>query len=671
MISAKTIFSALLISIFCLSFISNNVSSQEKAGQLFEKALYLEEAQGDLQKAIDLYQQIVKQFPKDREVAAKSQLHIGLCYEKLGRDEAQKAYQRVIEEFADQHAVVAEARIRLSALEQPAIAANRSGMVVRKVWAGPELDLINALSPDGRHLSYVDWETGDLAVRDLVTGEKGRLTNKGSWAESPEFALYSIMSPDGKQVAYAWSNKDGVFELRIIGFDGSEPSILYRNEEVEYIQPTAWSPDGKQILSLQRRKDRANQIVLVLVADGSMRLLKTLDWRYPGMMSFSPDGRYIAYDVSTKEDPPERDIFLPATDGSREIRIVEHPANDFILGWAPEGKRILFASDRTGNIGAWVIQIADGKPQGPPELVKPDIGQVFPMGFSQNGSFYYILLLGMNDVYIADIDPITGKVLSSPTKVTQHFEGSNTGPDWSRDGQYLAYLRGPVPSVGRRPKIIIRTNKTGEERELLPKLSSIRPGPRWSPDGRSFLVNGSDEMSRYGLYQVDAQTGALTCIVLWPSGSYIIQGLWASNGKAILYNHSGHIIFRELETGREKELFRLIEPRYGSRLAFSSDGRRLAFTEIDTATRSVVLKVRPTAGGEARDLLSIQESEEIYSIAWSPDGRYLLFTKERDPYITPPANQKAELWRIPVDGGEPQKLGLAMNGLTHLRVHPD
>ena len=61
---------------------------QQTAGELFEKALYVEEGQGDLQKAIELYQDIVKRFPENREVAAKAQLHIGLCYEKLGTKEA-------------------------------------------------------------------------------------------------------------------------------------------------------------------------------------------------------------------------------------------------------------------------------------------------------------------------------------------------------------------------------------------------------------------------------------------------------------------------------------------------------------------------------------------------------------------------------------------------------
>jgi len=53
--STKKILFTLFVSAFSLLLISNTASSQQTAGELFEKALYMEEAKGDLQKAIDLY----------------------------------------------------------------------------------------------------------------------------------------------------------------------------------------------------------------------------------------------------------------------------------------------------------------------------------------------------------------------------------------------------------------------------------------------------------------------------------------------------------------------------------------------------------------------------------------------------------------------------------------
>ena len=98
----------------------------------------------------------------------------------------------------------------------------------------------------------------------------------------------------------------------------------------------------------------------------------------PVKMNFSPDGRSIVYDFRPKEESPQRDIFVLASDGSREIPLVKHPADDYLLGWSPEGRWILFASDRRGSWDAWAIEVADGKPQGAPALVKLGIGEINP-----------------------------------------------------------------------------------------------------------------------------------------------------------------------------------------------------------------------------------------------------------------------------------------------------
>ncbi len=83
----KPVFIFLLL-IAAFFFITNTSLSQQTAGQLFEKALYMEEATGELKKAIEVYQTIVNKFRDNRLVAAMAQLHIGICYEKLGKQAA-------------------------------------------------------------------------------------------------------------------------------------------------------------------------------------------------------------------------------------------------------------------------------------------------------------------------------------------------------------------------------------------------------------------------------------------------------------------------------------------------------------------------------------------------------------------------------------------------------
>ncbi len=74
------------------------------------------ETQGDLNGAITLFNDIIKKYPKEREYAAKSQLYIGLCYEKLGNEKARKSYERVVSEYSDQSDIVSQAKLRLGAL---------------------------------------------------------------------------------------------------------------------------------------------------------------------------------------------------------------------------------------------------------------------------------------------------------------------------------------------------------------------------------------------------------------------------------------------------------------------------------------------------------------------------------------------------------------------------
>jgi len=652
-------------------------SSEHKV--LFEKAKFTMETKGDLRGAIKLFNEIIEKYPDEREYAAKSQLYIGLCYEKLGLKEAQKAYQKVIDSYPEQIEAVKVAKEKLSILlrAQAVVEKGDKEFKIRQVWAGPDVDIFGAPSPDGRYLSYVDWDTGDLAIRELATGKKRRLTNKGSWFESSEFAEFSRWSPDGKQLVYQWYNKDDFYELHIIGLDGSEPRVLYSQEETEYIGLNDWAPDGKNILGTLSREDGSNQIILVSVADGSVSLLKTLDWGSTLTMSFSPDGRYIVYDFPPKEGTLERDIFLLSTDGKREMPLIEHPADDFVLGWAPDGKSILFASYRTGTLDAWVIQVADGKPQGPPELIKKGIGQIWPIGFTKKGSFYYGLGTAMVDIYIATLDLEKGKILSPPTKATQRFIGSNFLADWSPDGKYLAYIsmRGPEPERPYSRVLCIRSMETGKEREILPKLRGFSY-PRWSPDGRSILVFGSDKNRRQGLYLIDAQTGDITFIVQNEPGAVIKDYEWSPDGKAIFYTETNRtkkayrILLYDLETRKEKELYQTTFPTAASNfyLALSPDGQQLAFATTDQSLTSFFerLKVMPAAGGEPRELLRLQPPERFNSIAWTADGREILFVKG-SPSVQ---EHTFELWRVSAEGGEPQKLELAMDNLQ-VRVHPD
>ena len=258
---------------------------------------------------------------------------MGQCYEKLGSVEAQKAYQRVVRDFADQAEPLKLARTRLTALT-PATA-RESGIVTRQVWSGPEVEFSGRPSPDGRYLSYSQ-RTGNLAIRELATGETRQVTTDASlqtaWAGS------SLFSPDGREVAYEWGWEG--FSLHVSSVNGFQTRVLLPAKRDWRAVPCDWSPDGRSFLIHYHpaSEDEPSQIAMVAVADGSVRVVKTLSPRQPvtTRMWFSPDGRYIVYDVLPSRAQNNRDLAIVSVDGTLDSPLVENPSDDYVLGWSPD-----------------------------------------------------------------------------------------------------------------------------------------------------------------------------------------------------------------------------------------------------------------------------------------------------------------------------------------------
>jgi Tol biopolymer transport system component len=636
-----------------------------------EPAVLLQEAQhkelvdGQPAEAIEIYRGILTRYGTNRTVAATALVQMGQCYEKLGNVESRKAYERVLREFADQRQAAEQARTRLAALNGRGTPGKRPTMAARRVWDS-FVEAGGSLSRDGSFLSMADSDSGNLVIRDVATGELRHLTKRDSGSGVYEFTTASVPSPDGTQVAYAWSNKNQRYDLRVVGLDRSSPRVLVADQA--YVKPGDWSPDGKWIPANIRKQDGANQIVRVSFADGSVQVLRDLGLRYPSKLGFSPDGRYIVYDLPPKEGSSARDIFLLSADGSREIPLVQHPANDFAPVWTPDGSGVVFVSDRLGAPGLWMVKVSDGKPEAAPQLVKADVGQMWPMGFARNGSLYYGLQTATEDIYLASLDRDRRKVAGDPLQLAKRFAGSNYSPDWSQDGRFLAYAsaRGPLPDEVS-PTIVIRSLDTEQERDLTPKLSSFTK-LYWSPDERSFIVRGQDLNGVMGIFRVDAQSGEAALLVAKrPEEGFLdLVSHTKDHSKIILTRSVGNVwqtSIRDLGTGVEKPL-----PVGNTWACVSPDGRWVVTVARDRAARSSRLTVLPTAEGNARHLLEVREPEVIpgFGFGWSPDGEQVWFVK-----YSPASSDALQLWHVPFKPGNPEPAGLTMKSLRHLKFHPD
>ncbi|MFH1765204.1 MAG: tetratricopeptide repeat protein, partial [Gemmatimonadota bacterium] len=369
------------------------VLGQETAEELYQAGLYQEEVQGNLEQAIEIYERIVEDFPSSRSVAANALMHIGLCHEKLGSQEAQRAYQRLVREYADQISVADRARVRLASLqglarvEAPVEAASSGGIVVRHLLGGDYEDGLDATgepSPDGRYLAGIVWgaTASNIAVLDLVTEESRQLTDHPDYEEG--MALSAGFSPDGNTIAYWWLDADEESaEVRLAFRDGSPPRTLCADPGYFYV-PGPWRKDGRSLVVSRKGQEAFLEWGWVSPSDGVFQGFAAVPDLEPerGGLSLSPDDRYLAFDFGVADDSDRRDISMIPTDGGSEVSIVHHPSNDRAIGWVPGTDDFLFVSDRGGKSDLYAVEVADGEVRGDPRVVQRDVGHMAPMGFT-------------------------------------------------------------------------------------------------------------------------------------------------------------------------------------------------------------------------------------------------------------------------------------------------
>ena len=650
--SARVVFAAAVICLALSAGYSAQQARDNRAEVALQAAIKTETIDGDLKAAIEAYKRVVAAYESNRSVAAQALAHMGQCYEKLGAaetQEARKAYERLVQQYPDQKDLVAQVRARLAALAGAPGASAGSTLTVRRVLEG---DVSGKVSPDGRFVSSTDWATGDLAIHDLTTGQDRRLTSDGV-LPGGAFAEDSVPSPDGRSVAYAWFGS--TYDLRVVALDGSKPRVL-RAGGVGIVRqfPLAWSPDSRHVLAEIVKTDGTRDMTLVAVADGSARLLKAVGKNPSPGGVFSPDGRYIAW--ATKEG-----LSLFDLQTGTESPLIPDRSNHRVLGWAPDGKHILFSSERSGSDDAWLIAVAGGKAQGQPVFIKKDWGS-WPMGFTRSGAFYYGVNNNVGDVKIVEIDPASGNVVSPPKSASQR--GNTWSPDWSSDGRFLAYIlaRGPSRTV------IVRSMESGQEREFEVGERTIGWGAslRWFPDGTAVAVPVFEPGKGETLARIDVQTGRVTSLMPLPTKAGSLRFDLSSDGSSILYKASGsRWVSHDLKSGRETDVVQ--KPGLLS-VTRSPDDRQLVMVGEGN---SQVLLLMPAAGGEARELLRIDGEKEVPNWGtpwWSRDGHYVYFMKG----VKGKTPEEWHVWRIAAEGGQPQQLGLTLGRqMGGLRPHPD
>lgn len=196
---------------------------------------------------------------------------------------------------------------------------------------------------------------------------------------------------------------------------------------------------------------------------------------------FDPDiatqGQMLAFASTAHAMRP--DIYFKPTDGYVVTQLTSDPADDVQPRFSPDGKRVAFCSNRTGNWDVWTVNL-DGTNL--TQLTRDGSDEIAPC-WSPDGQQIAFCLWGKRsqqwEIWLLSVDH----------PGVRRFLAYGLFPDWSPEGSRIAFQR--ARQRGTRWFSVWTVDLVGNEArnptEIAHSDSAAVIAPRWSPDGQTLV----------------------------------------------------------------------------------------------------------------------------------------------------------------------------------------
>ena len=414
-----------------------------------------------------------------------------------------------------------------------------------------------AWSPHGRRIAFwtIDRVPGRRDLATVAVDGNTRGNTPVMLTADPALDWSPAWSPDGGHL-YFLSDRGGTMNAWRIAVDESSGRRLGAPEPVTTSPTAIWdlsiSADGRQLLFTTLERRATFQRVAFdpgrghLVGVPQPVLQRSRDFRDP---QISPDGRRVVFGGWG----PHEDLFVAGVEGGALLPLTRDAHRDRGGQWAPDGGRISFYSNRSGDWEVWTIRpdgsslqqiTADAStyhgiwsPDGTRMVVA---GRNWSSGPSENDRHDVALIDLTGPLPVRDpleiLPPLGGDLKFMPFSWSRdgarllgtaaHPDGSRHGVfayTWKtrrferlleaseRDGWWLADSRRLLYSVAGT--LYSLDTRSGDRRLLLaapPRVSDLRWDQRWSSYRAQFTATGDDRWIAFTETSVEGDVWSLT-----------------------------------------------------------------------------------------------------------------------------------------------------------------
>ncbi len=482
-----------------------------------------------------------------------------------------------------------------------------------------------AISPDGKEIAFVSGS--DIWTVPASGGEAHLLISDPAEESRP------LYSPDGTKLAFM-STRTGGGDIYVLTFTTGQLQRITYSDTPSNLD--AWSRDGEWLYFTSTATDvGGNGDILRVRATGGTPM-EVSNERYLNEFESapSPDGKQIALvakGISSSQwwrnghaHIDETEIWLKPVEGEGGYRkLIPADAKHAWPMWSADGRRLLFMGDKPGDGGPGHENLyeADAATGVTKELTHFSNGRVLWPSIGYDGK----TVVFERNFGVWKADAATGKAeevkialrgLPSGPGVTHDAVTAWSGLALSPDGKKIA--------IAGQGEIFAAAAKDGGEAQRLTHTEAAEFDPRWTPDSMKVIYR-SERDGGSSLYEYDFATNAEK--PLTHGQALDTSALPSPDGKMVAFlrdRRELHVL--TLASGQDKLVATgEIDQYQGDSMAWSPDSKWVAYVPSGLDAFTNIWVVPADGSAASREITFLANGENASHLAWSPDGKYILF----------------------------------------------